>query len=826
LRIAAKAVAYFVAATACCYLGLLTAWLLWRLPTLIALLDPDTQLWSRSIRGLLPDLRVLNVAEVTYAQVVIRNVGPFALALGVVAVCSQLGPRLRHWNRLFFVFTAFWAGLLLIDGPLGFAQGISGPMTETLRLVALADFAEPSFGFALATLATLLVIATLTRIVGLLHLEGSTSLGSRLAYGALLFVAPVAALNIVQGRAPFGSGFWRLDLAYAPTLIAALTLVIALWRYRSTPTPLRLDPLGGATVLCLAAAAYAGADLRTNIGPWRQAVAQFDEHQSRYWDLRVEQGAFTPAQRQQWAEDADRRLEDLVARLAVPVVGNKYPAYIHTTTDSKRALATERRTDSPSFIDPSTGMLHHLVAVDGSLGDPRGEAHMLLRQAWGEPGSVNVAQAIARYGAGRYLGYDLAEYARRITCEERHYTLSEICALDGEYLSPIVSDVLSGAWVESALAAIEPSKRASALRSLYQSTLSSILNKQGARREQRWRTYLDSLPCPDQPDPHLTLHHNHKGITFTHEFRNGWGYGSDMAGKQLQHIRKLGGTAIALVPYASFSTPPRTDIRFRLSESDERVVRSIDQAHAADLQVMLKPQLWGRIFTGDISYERTEDFEIWFQRYRRWILHFARMAELHGVELFCIGNELNGVSGHEQHWRNLIRDVRRIYSGPLTFAANWNEEFERITFWDELDYLGVNFYFPLAERGEIPAAGSPRLQELTANLEAMHRRYRKPILFTEVGYPPLATAAAEPWKETKAAFDHDLQKRCYETVFQAFHDKPWFTGMYWWKWPSHGQGSAFSVGHNPIGKPALDVLRDWYSRPVPTTQAKPNGSGS
>ncbi|MDA1314504.1 MAG: hypothetical protein O2968_14285 [Acidobacteria bacterium] len=285
-----------------------------------------------------------------------------------------------------------------------------------------------------------------------------------------------------------------------------------------------------------------------------------------------------------------------------------------------------------------------------------------------------------------------------------------------------------------------------------------------------------------------------------------------MAGEQLRRIRALGATAIALIPYAGTATPPETTIRFRMSESDERVVRSIEQADEAGLHVMLKPQIWGRIFTGDLRFDRAEDFEVWFSRYRRWILHHARLAELHGVELFSIGNELNGMTVHEQHWRRLIRDVRRIYSGPLTFAANWNEEFERITFWDELDYLGVNFYFPLAERGERPRPDSRRLRELTARLETMHRRYGKPVLFTEVGYPPLATAASEPWKETKAAFDEQLQAECYQAVFEAFSEKPWFAGMYWWKWPSHGQGSAFSPSHNPIDKPALDVLRAWYGK--------------
>ena len=713
-----------MAATACCYLGLLTAWLLWLLPMVLTWVEPGSQI---SGRGLNPGLFVSRAVDRSLPWFLFQNAGPLVLTLGFVTAGIPICRKLRHWSRLFLAFAVFWAALLLLDATLVFAQGFSGPLTRLLQLAALADFAEPILGISLAVAVAAFVIAATARIIKLLHLDDLEDPKSRIVCALLLFVVPVAVLNWHQGGAqPVGSGFWRLGLPYAPTLFATLAVVASLWKFRPEATPLRLGGLGAVAAVCLATAAYAGVDYFSIIEPRQQAEAHFDEHQSRYWDLRFEQGAFTPGQRQQWGAEADQRLEDLAAR--------------------------------------------------------------------------------------------------RITCEERHYTLSEIFALDGEYRSPIVTDVLGGAWVKFELTTIEPSKRAPTLRDLYQSSPNSILGEPDAKQERAWETYINSLPCPDRPEPHITLHHNHRGITFTHEFRNGWGYGSDMAGKQLQRIRGLGGTAIALVPYASFRTPPSTEFRFLLSESDERVVRSIDQAHAAGLQIMLKPQLWGRIFTGDIKYERTEDFGVWSRRYRRWILHFARMAELHGVELFCIGNELNGVSGHEQHWRALIQDVRRIYSGPLTFAANWNEEFEQISFWDELDYLGVNFYFPLAERGEIPTAGSPRLQELTANLEAMHRRYRKPILFTEVGYPPLATAAAEPWKETKAAFDHDLQKHCYETVFQAFSGKPWFAGMYWWKWPSHGQGPAFSIGHNPIGKPALDVLRDWYGRPSPATQWGATGS--
>ena len=92
------------------------------------------------------------------------------------------------------------------------------------------------------------------------------------------------------------------------------------------------------------------------------------------------------------------------------------------------------------------------------------------------------------------------------------------------------------------------------------------------------------------------------------------------------------------------------------------------------------------------------------------------------------------------------------------------------------------------------------------------RNYDKPVLFTEVGFPAIGTAAEEPWKESSAALDAELQQRCYATIFEAFYHQPWFAGLYWWKWPSHGNGSPRGASFNPIGKPAADVLAHWYSQ--------------
>ena len=68
------------------------------------------------------------------------------------------------------------------------------------------------------------------------------------------------------------------------------------------------------------------------------------------------------------------------------------------------------------------------------------------------------------------------------------------------------------------------------------------------------------------------------------------------------------------------------------------------------------------------------------------------------IELFCVGTELtNPALSHPQKWRQLIAQVRAHYSGPLTYADNWWEEYDRIAFWDALDYMGATPSFRSAK---------------------------------------------------------------------------------------------------------------------------------
>jgi hypothetical protein len=41
-------------------------------------------------------------------------------------------------------------------------------------------------------------------------------------------------------------------------------------------------------------------------------------------------------------------------------------------------------------------------------------------------------------------------------------------------------------------------------------------------------------------------------------------------------------------------------------------------------------------------------------------------------------------------------EIRKIYTGKLTYAANW-DDFDKVPFWKELDYIGIDAYFPLSD---------------------------------------------------------------------------------------------------------------------------------
>jgi hypothetical protein len=294
-----------------------------------------------------------------------------------------------------------------------------------------------------------------------------------------------------------------------------------------------------------------------------------------------------------------------------------------------------------------------------------------------------------------------------------------------------------------------------------------------------------------------------RGVNFTAE--RGAHYGEPGSLEMLARLPAHGVNSIALVPYA-FTPADEPAVRMPRRggmENEDGLKALARRAHELGMRVLLKPHVWTRGgFPGDLDYPDAAARRAWFAQYRAYIEHEARLAQEMKADLLCVGNEFVKLSKYETEWRQVFAAVRKLYGGPLTYAAVQGPEFEELRFWDAVDYIGLNNYYPLPD--------SLDCTQVQARIERVQRAAKKPVIFTEAGFSSLTAPHRAPWDESPRAISLEAQSRCYEAVLRAFYQKPWFQGVYWWKVGTNGFGGAQDGSHTPWNKPAWQVVSRWY----------------
>jgi len=336
----------------------------------------------------------------------------------------------------------------------------------------------------------------------------------------------------------------------------------------------------------------------------------------------------------------------------------------------------------------------------------------------------------------------------------------------------------------------------------------------------RWRLEQQISAIPETPiKPYEKLFFQ-RGISF---IRDGVeAYHPKPTTEILNAVRRYGIDSIAVVPYGLYRQSEPEVTLGREAEEEALYVALIKVAHAQNIRVMLKPQLWVMpgMFPGAIKIEDPAAKARWFDSYNRFILHWARIAEKGHADIFVVGTELEKLSTDSAQWRNIVARVRQVYKGPLTYAANQGPDFERIDWWDSLDYIGLNEYYPL-----------PDTLDFKVVIDKIHKvreRFPMPVLLTEVGFASVANSHREPWSEPRRDPDFEHQKRCYEALLKAFWHQPWFYGMYPWKLSAHGDVGPQDRSLTPWKKPAIDVLARYYrsSRPLDKPAPRADSAGN
>ena len=304
------------------------------------------------------------------------------------------------------------------------------------------------------------------------------------------------------------------------------------------------------------------------------------------------------------------------------------------------------------------------------------------------------------------------------------------------------------------------------------------------------------------------------------------------------------------------------------TESQSVIAATIAEANSRGFSVMVRPLLdfldptkIGSYSVGDwrSTYNPT-NAAAFFASYKTMIVAIAQMAQANGAASLSIGAELDQLTGpaYLSYWTDIITSVRAVFSGKLTYSADWDDNISpwqgqhgltagtgdlttQVSFWSQLDYLGIDCYAPISD------AASPTLADLMAGwtstpsdptslavtgnqslisyFASVATQTGKPLLFTEIGYESANDAAKQPSGTSTNVYDPALQANLYSAFFEAWQQSGnnSLLGVYFWNWDPNaaevgpGNGPNFS----PQGQPAQTVVTANFSAPAPALQVTP-----
>lgn len=294
--------------------------------------------------------------------------------------------------------------------------------------------------------------------------------------------------------------------------------------------------------------------------------------------------------------------------------------------------------------------------------------------------------------------------------------------------------------------------------------------------------------------------------------------------KHVQPVIKVNGNYVALMPFGFFRDLNKPTIIYNstrqwFGETKKGLEHYAKEFKKNNIKVMVKPQLWVSrgLYTGLIEVDSEEKWKMLEDSYEKFILDYADIAQQMNADILCIGTELEKfVAQRPQYWNRLITKIKSVYKGKLTYASNW-DEFKRVPFWNQLDLIGVDAYFPLSDKktptiAEFENGWKPHKKAI----QKIQQKFRKPILFTEFGYRSVDYAGKKPWESNRkeGGVNLEAQKNATQAIYNQFWNEDWFAGGFIWKW-FHNHEKSGGENNNrftPQNKPTEQLIKELYSR--------------
>ena len=307
----------------------------------------------------------------------------------------------------------------------------------------------------------------------------------------------------------------------------------------------------------------------------------------------------------------------------------------------------------------------------------------------------------------------------------------------------------------------------------------------------------------------MELEHNFYGVNFAPFPRRGVLSSETAQRSMAAMVEATAANWVILSPSGIQSGPYSEEIDWRTdaTPTDEELCGAIRFAKQLGLQVALKPTVncangvWrARISFFDHDVPCETQWGRWFASYTAFQTHYAALAEAEGCGLFLTGCEMTMTEHREAEWRALIAAVRQQYHGPVSYNCDKYGE-DHVNWWDAVDCIASSGYYPLKD-----------WENQLDRIEAVSKKYKKPVLFSEAGCMNITGSSAVPnnW-ELKGTRNDLEQADWYSAMFSACAKRPWVMGFGVWDWPADsGTASAYAVS----GRPAAKIIHSAYQGEV------------
>jgi hypothetical protein len=440
--------------------------------------------------------------------------------------------------------------------------------------------------------------------------------------------------------------------------------------------------------------------------------------------------------------------------------------------------------------------------------------------AAGDPSLLQRPLLLAAAGiqrVGRFWGREVRTFATFERAASVEPTVEQVLA-SSEDLSPILAPGAAASWLDAGARLESEAAVEKALR-LPEDKLAAILT--------RWRdaAVRQTLTPPKRrPLPPGFL----RGVAYAMAESIEEGYVSSRSHETLGKLSSSGFDSISLEPVALVSGPKDAGLSYvrrdPRGETDEGLVRAAADAHAAHMTVLVKPRIVrsGGLFAGDLAMTSDGSWREWFAAYRRFVVHQAIVAEAAGVDLFCVGAELNATELRKNDWNEIIAAVRLATGAPLTYGARGTARAAEIPFWSSLDVVGVDFSDPLGKPEKLNDAQlNDGARKAVQPLAILALQAGRPILLTEAGYPAVRAAWVPPPEgDSRRPRAPEDAARAIAALYRALKGEPWWKGVYWSKAYSDGRAApADERGVHFVGTPSEKAILDGF-------RALPAGAGT